>query len=66
MISLNSDLSETVFYNPKYVSNIRPANKILELGTNGGTLISTHTCDIPYLGTVHIGLMKNKTRKLSV
>ena len=45
MILLDSDSSDIVFSNPKYVSNMKQANKILELGANGKLLILTKICD---------------------
>ena len=51
LILLDSDSSDTVFCNEKYVINIRPSDEILQLNTNGGIMESQEKCDVPHLGT---------------
>ena len=51
LIHLDSDSTNTIFCNNKYVSNIRDASQSLVLKTNGGTLTTTQIYNIPFLGT---------------
>ena len=51
LILLDSDSTNTIFCNKNYVYNIRQSEKPLKLHTNGGELITTQICDIPFLGT---------------
>lgn len=48
IILLDSDSSDTVFCNEKYVTNIHESGETLDLETNGGGLRSTKKCDVPY------------------
>jgi hypothetical protein len=52
LILLDSDSTDTVFCNPKYVMNIRDSNKPLSISTNGGELKSYKKCDIPHIDNV--------------
>ena len=51
LVLLDSDSTNTIFCNEKYVNNIRSAKQPLEIQTNGGVMTVTNICDIPYLGT---------------
>ena len=51
LILLDSDSTDTIFCNEKYVSNIRASNKTLCLNTNGGVMESNMICNVPKLGT---------------
>ena len=51
IILLDSDSTDSIFCNEKYVSNIRPSKEPLLMGTNGGgQLVSKYKCDVPYIG----------------
>ena len=50
LVLLDSDSTNTIFCNKKYVENLQEARKPLEIHTNGGTLTVTQTCKIPHLG----------------
>jgi hypothetical protein len=52
LILLDSDSTDTIFWNPKYVTNITDTDQELEVMTNGGSMLSKQRCDIPYLGQV--------------
>ena len=49
-VLLDSDSTDTIWCNEKYVKNIVDWPEALELGTNGGVLVTTQKCDVPYLG----------------
>ena len=51
LVLLDSDLTNTTFCNPDYVTNIQNSSKQLELRSNRGTLLTEKICDIPGLGT---------------
>eukprot|EP00957_Ditylum_brightwellii_P149583 11390622-Ditylum_brightwellii.AAC.1 len=50
-ILLDSDLTETIFCNKAYVSNIHMTGEALLVLTNGGIMESNTKCNIPHLGT---------------
>ena len=51
LVLLNSDSTDTIFCNEKYVTNIKIAEQPLEIQTNGRIMKVTKTCEIPFLGT---------------
>ena len=51
LVLLDSDSTDTVFCNKNYVTNVRKSDKPLILKTNGGEIVTTEICDVPYLGT---------------
>ena len=52
LILLDSDSTDTVFCNPKYVSNIRKSKEPLSISTNRGLMNSHMKWDIPYIDNV--------------
>ena len=52
LILLDSDSTDTVFCNPKYVSNVRQSKETLSILTNGGQITSHMKCDVPYINDV--------------
>ena len=51
LVLLDSDSTNTIFWNRDYVKNIRKAETPLEIQTLGGTVMVMQTCKIPLLGT---------------
>ena len=51
MILLDSNSTNTVFCNGKYVNNFRNSKHILHFNSDGGTVITKKICDVPHLGT---------------
>ena len=49
-VLLDSDSTHTIFFNPEYVTDIVNVNETLNLGTNGGVLVSDQKCNIAGLG----------------
>ena len=51
LVLLDSNSTDTVFCNKNYVTKIRKSDKPLIIKTNGGKIITTEICEVPYLGT---------------
>ena len=51
LVLIDSNSTNTIFCDEKYVNNVRPAPKPLQIQINGGIMKVNHICDIPYLGT---------------
>ena len=74
MILLDSDSTDTVFWNLKYVLNIQYSDNQLSINTNGVLMKLHWNCDIPYNNDVwynensitNIDSMKDKTKKICV
>ena len=49
-VLLDSDSTHTIFCNPEYVSDIVDVEETLNLGTNGGVLVSNQKCNVAGLG----------------
>ena len=49
-VLLDSDSTHTIFCNPEYVSDIVNVEETLNLGTNGGVLVSNQKCNVAGLG----------------
>ena len=49
-VLLDSDSTHTIFCNPEYVSDIVDVDETLNLGTNGGVLVSNQKCNVAGLG----------------
>ena len=49
-VLLDSDSTHTIFCNPEYVSDIVDVDETLNLGTNGGVLVSNQMCHVAGLG----------------
>ena len=62
VILINSQMTHDVFCNVNYVENVRKANCILQLSTNGGGMSITHEADVKGLypegcdSTVYYGM----------
>ena len=51
LILLDSNFTDTVFCNEKYVTNIRDSVEVLEIKTNGCSIKLKKLCDVLHLGT---------------
>ena len=71
---MDSESTETVLFEPKYISNIWDKNNILSTNTNGGKLKLHQKCDTPHIdyvcynenSTTNIIIMKNMTKKFRI
>ena len=52
IIILDSDSIDAVFFNPKYVSNIRDSDNSLNINTNGEIMKLHQKFDIPHINGV--------------
>ena len=52
LIILDSDSTDTVFCNPKCISNIQDSDNQFSINTIGGIMKSHQKCDIPYINDV--------------
>jgi hypothetical protein len=50
LILIDSDLMDTIFCNPDYVTNIKDTDKSLWMLTNGGPMNCNQRCPVPHLG----------------
>jgi hypothetical protein len=74
LILLDSDSTDTVFCNRKYVKKIRDSGEPLSINTNGGVMKSTQKCDIQHIDNVwfnedsmtNIIALKDMTKKFRV
>ena len=49
IILFDSDSTDTVFCNPRYVKNIRNSKQVLTFDTNRGKMVSNQVCEVPHL-----------------